>query len=310
AGRRCGLSSPAWRKGKGRILAPCLRRGDGVQSLNYCVDAPVSCIDPQGLRFTKAEAKNGGASHKGISHAFGAPHNESAVGEISRTIDGKGMEKLPDGLRQHRLNMTDAEYRIHKRDAEIFAKKFPAIQPVLEEMAKITGIPLEILVGMGIQENKLDPSTTSAASTDIQGMFQVGGNARDAVSPKSDDEKARRNRIIQKYGDSSLYDGPMYAKQQLEKKGIDLTAPPEKIAFELYKPYLMGPTWSANFDKLAPNDTVDKVFPSKTIKNNAAYFMHEGKVATKQQAEQKLQNFVNSFTDKARIVMKRNEQGQ
>ncbi len=59
--------------------------------------------------------------------------------------------------------------------------------------------------------------------------------------------------------------------------------------------------------QLAPNDTVDKVFPSKTIENNKAYFMHEGKVATKRQTEQKVKDFVNSFMDKARIVMERNE---
>ncbi len=34
---------------------------------------------------------------------------------------------------------------------------------------------------------------------------------------------------------------------------------------------------------------------------------HNGKVATKQQAEQKVQNYVTGFMDKARIVMKRNE---
>ncbi|WP_034637170.1 RHS repeat domain-containing protein, partial [Desulfovibrio cuneatus] len=74
-------------------------RGD-ADLYDYCVDDPVSCIDPQGLEFTAAEASSGGASHKGISHPFGAPHGESAVGEIPKTIDGKGVEQLPEGLRQ------------------------------------------------------------------------------------------------------------------------------------------------------------------------------------------------------------------
>ncbi|WP_156907908.1 RHS repeat domain-containing protein [Desulfovibrio cuneatus] len=63
-------------------------RGD-ADLYDYCVDDPVSCIDPQGLRFTEAEASSGGASHKGISHPFGAPHGQSAGNGVDQNDEDK-----------------------------------------------------------------------------------------------------------------------------------------------------------------------------------------------------------------------------
>ncbi len=80
--RDTGLVRFGWRDYDpevGRFTAPDPAkdlRGDG-DLYDYCVDDPVSHVDPMGLKFSHAAAVAGGESHRGISHPFGAPHGTS-----------------------------------------------------------------------------------------------------------------------------------------------------------------------------------------------------------------------------------------